>query len=640
MTHRGIPSRAAYDALVQEAQADYQAYWGQLARDHLTWHKPFKTILDDTKAPFYRWFPDGRINASHTCLDAQVERGLGDKTALIFESDDGLITQITYAELLAQVQCFAGGLRALGIQPQDRVVIYMPMSIEAVVAMQACARIGAIHSVVFGGFSAKSLRDRIEDAGAKIVITANYQRRGGKLMGLKSLVDEALSFPDAPTVNHVIIYARTQDETPMVQKRDLWFHEVATRQEFPHEPHWVSGDHPLFILYTSGSTGKPKGIQHGTAGYLLQAILSMKWTFDIQGNDIFWCTADIGWITGHTYVAYGPLAVGATQVIFEGVPTYPTAGRFWDMIERHRVSIFYTAPTAIRALLNASASDDAVSPESYDLSSLRLLGTVGEPISPEAWKWYYTHVGGSRCPVLDTFWQTETGAHLITPLPHAHALVPGSCALPFPGIDATIVDEKGNEVPHGTQGYLVVNKPWPSMLQGIWGNGERYQKTYFPDKWNQKLYLAGDGAKRDPETGYFTILGRVDDVLNVSGHRLGTAEIEAALATHPHVSEAAVVGKHDSLTGESVFAYVILKDCIPQDTLSQEIKAWVAKEISPIAKPSTLVFVDGLPKTRSGKIMRRLLRAIANGEEIHQDTSTLDTPQIVDAIQERVRECA
>lgn len=641
-TNPGVPSRAAYDALVQQAQADFKGYWGQLARDHLVWHKPFATVLDDSKAPFFKWFPDGRINASHNCLDVPVAQGLGGKTALIFESDDGQVTTVTYADLLQRVQRCTAGLRSLGIQAGDRVVIYMPMSIEAVVAIQACARMGAIHSVVFGGFSAKSLRDRIMDAGAKVVITANYQRRGGKVLSLKSIVDEALSLDNDPLpVNHVIVYEREHGlATPMVPSRDLWFHDFMTeRPEFSHDPHWGAGDDPLFILYTSGSTGKPKGILHGTAGYLLQAILSMKWTFDIQESDVFWCTADIGWITGHTYVAYGPLAAGATQVIFEGVPTYPTAARFWDMIARHGVSIFYTAPTAIRALLKASAGDPMVSPEFYDLTSLRLLGTVGEPISPEAWKWYHTHVGGGRCPVLDTFWQTETGAHLITPLPHAHALVPGSCALPFPGIDVSVVGEDGQERAH-EPGYLVVKKPWPSMLQGIWGDPDRYEKTYFPDKWGQRYYLAGDGAKRDTETGYYTILGRVDDVLNVSGHRLGTAEIEAALATHPHVGEAAVVGKHDALTGESVFAYVILKDCAPHEGLALEIKGWVAKEISPIAKPATLVFVEGLPKTRSGKIMRRLLRAIANGEEIHQDISTLDAPQIVRAIQERVQECA
>lgn len=631
-----IPDFQSYQKLVNQASENYLEYWKFLAVEHLNWHSPFNKVLDDSNIPFYKWFPDGSLNASYQCLDYQIAQGLGDKTALIFESDEGKVTTVTYSELLSRVKAFTRGLRSLKVSQGDRVVIYMPMSVEAIVAMQACARIGAIHSVVFGGFSAKSLKERIEDAGAQIVITANYQRRGGKLMGLKSIVDEAL---EDLNIQNVVVYQRAPDPTPMTEGRDLWFQNLMEIKQGSSDPHWSKGSDPLFILYTSGSTGKPKGILHGTAGYLLHSILTMKWTFDIQPQDVFWCTADIGWITGHTYVAYGPLATGATQVIFEGVPTYPNPGRFWEMIQRHKVSIFYTAPTAIRALLQASSTNPSIAPNAYDLSTLRILGTVGEPISPEAWKWYHTHVGGGRCPVLDTFWQTETGGHLITPLPHAHELVPGSCALPFPGITAEVVDESGAPVPYGTQGYLVVQKPWPSMLQGIWGDDARFVATYFPEKWQGKLYLAGDGALRDPKSGYFTIMGRVDDVLNVSGHRLGTAEIEAALATHPHVGEAAVVGKKDSITGESVFAYVVLKDCAPSPTLEKEIQVWVGREISPIAKPARIVFVEGLPKTRSGKIMRRLLRAIANGEEIQQDITTLDAPQIVETLVKTVGNC-
>ena len=637
-----ISGMDAYQALCDEAERDYTGYWARLAREYLAWQQPFTTILDESKAPTYEWFTDGKLNASWNCLDRQVNAGLGDKVALIFEADDGTVTKTTYRELLAKVCQFANALKAQGIRKGDRVVIYLPMSVEGVVAMQACARIGATHSVVFGGFSAKSLEERILDAGAVAVITADEQKRGGRALPLKPAVDEGLELAHkvnpAHKVKTVIVYKRTGGACNMVEGRDLWWHDVIQGQADTCEPEWVESEHPLFLLYTSGSTGTPKGVQHSTAGYLLQAILTTRWTFDIKPDDVFWCTADIGWITGHTYVAYGPLANGATQLIFEGVPSYPDFGRFWRMIQDHKVTIFYTAPTAIRSLIKSSGSSDAVHPKSFDLSSLRLLGTVGEPINPEAWMWYYEHVGGKRCPIMDTFWQTETGGHVITPLPGVTPLVPGSCTLPFPGIQATIVDEAGHELPWGQGGLLVIKKPWPSMIRTIWGNPERFHKGYFPDELGGKLYLAGDGAVRDATTGYFTIMGRIDDVLNVSGHRLGTMEIESALVSNPNVAEAAVVGRPDELSGEAICAFVVLKRPCPQGEeavqLAADLRNWVAKEIGPIAKPKDIRFGDNLPKTRSGKIMRRLLRSLAKGEEVTQDVSTLENPAILEQLKQ------
>ncbi|MCY1208522.1 Acetyl-coenzyme A synthetase [compost metagenome] len=514
----------------------------------------------------------------------------------------------------------------------------MPMSIEGIVAMQACARIGAVHSVVFAGFSARSLRERIMDAGAVAVITADEQVRGGKHLPLKSIVDEALDLGGCDTVNNVIVYKRTGASIDLVSGRDLWLHALTVDQPPICEPEWVEAEHPLFILYTSGSTGKPKGVQHACGGYLLWAMLTMKWTFDIKPSDVFWCTADIGWITGHTYIAYGPLAAGATQVVFEGVPTYPNAGRFWDMASKHRTTIFYTAPTAIRALIKACDKDPELHPKQYDLSSLRLLGTVGEPINPEAWMWYYDNVGNSKCPIVDTFWQTETGGHMISPLPGVTPLLPGSCTLPLPGIMAAVVDEGGNELPHGQGGILVFKRPWPSMIRTVWGDPERYKASYFPQELGGKLYLAGDGAIRNESTGYFSITGRIDDVLNVSGHRMGTMEIESVLVANPHVAEAAVVGKPDDTTGEAICAYVMLKGARPQgdeaQRIARELRDWVAREISPIAKPKEIRFADNLPKTRSGKVMRRLLRAIAKGEPITQDLSTLEDPAILEQLRQ------
>ena len=635
-----ISGMAAYEALCKEAEQDYTGYWARLARKYVAWKKPFTKILDESKAPTYQWFTDGTLNASWNCLDRPIAAGYGDKIALIFEADDGTVTRTTYKELLAKTCQFANALKKQGIKKGDRVIIYLPMSVEGVVAMQACARIGATHSVVFGGFSAKSLEERILDAGAVAVITADEQKRGGRNLPLKPAVDEGLQMalqlkPDHK-IKTVIVYKRTGGECNMVEGRDIWWHDAIKGQADTCEPEWVEAEHPLFLLYTSGSTGKPKGVQHGTAGYLLQAMLTCSWTFDLKPDDIFWCTADIGWITGHTYVAYGPLSNGATQLIFEGVPSYPDFGRFWRMIQDHKVSIFYTAPTAIRALVKSSGSSDSVHPKSFDLSSLRLLGTVGEPINPEAWMWYYEHVGGSRCPIVDTFWQTETGGHVITPLPGVTPLVPGSCTLPFPGIQAAVVDEAGHELPWGQGGLLVIKKPWPSMIRTIWGDPERFHKSYFPDELGGKLYLAGDGAVRDAKTGYFTIMGRIDDVLNVSGHRLGTMEIESALVSNPNVAEAAVVGKPDDLTGEAICAFVVLKRPCPQGEeavqLATDLRNWVAKEIGPIAKPRDIRFGDNLPKTRSGKIMRRLLRSLAKGEEVTQDVSTLENPAILEQL--------
>jgi len=628
-----IESMDAYRALVAEAGQDHEAFWARLAREHVSWRRPFTQILNDRDAPFYKWFEDGELNASYNCLDRNLANGNANKTAIVFESDDGTVSSVTYQALYHRVCRLANALRARGVKKGDRVVIYLPMSVEGVVAMQACARIGAPHCVVFGGFSAKSLHERITNVGAVAIITADEQVRAGKTLPLKSIVDEALAMGGTDAVKTVVIYRRTGGRIPWIGGRDAWLHELEHAQADTCEPEWVSAEHPLFVLYTSGSTGAPKGVQHSTGGYLLWAAVTMKWTFDIKPDDVFWCTADIGWITGHTYICYGPTAVGATQVIFEGVPTYPNAGRFWDMIERHKVTIFYTAPTAIRSLIKSAEADSAVHPASFDLSTLRILGTVGEPINPSAWTWYSEHVGGGRCPVLDTFWQTETGGHMITPLPGVTPLVPGSCTLPLPGIDAAIVDETGNEVPNGQGGVLVIRKPWPSMIRTVWGNPERFRKGYYPDELGGTLYLAGDGAIRDPDTGYFTITGRVDDVLNVSGHRMGTMEIESALAACPLVAEAAVVGRPDETFGEAIVAFVVLKGPRPTGTdmkrVADELRAWVGKEIGPIAKPKEIRFGDAMPKTRSGKVVRRMLRSVAKGEEIAQDTSTVENPQVI-----------
>ncbi|OGA13808.1 MAG: acetate--CoA ligase [Betaproteobacteria bacterium RIFCSPLOWO2_02_FULL_63_19] len=627
-----VSGMAAYQALCDEAQSDFEGFWGRLARETLLWHKPFGTVLDESNAPFYKWFPDGELNVSYNCLDRHLKTQ-PDKTAIIFEADDGSVTRINYKDLYHRVCQFANALKAHGVQKGDRVLIYMPMSIEVVVAMQACARIAATHSVVFGGFSAKSLQERIIDAGATEVITADGQFRGGREIPLKPAVDEALAMGGCEKVKNVIVYKRTGSAVNMASPRDKWWHDAVRGQADLCEPTWVSAEHPLFILYTSGSTGKPKGVQHSSGGFLLHAMLTMKWVFDHKPSDVFWCTADVGWVTGHTYITYGPLAVGATEIVFEGVPTYPDAGRFWKLIQDHRVSVFYTAPTAIRSLIKAGHD----LPTKYDLSSLRILGTVGEPINPEAWMWYYNTVGGSRCPIVDTWWQTETGGHLISPLPGVTSLKPGSCTLPLPGIMTDIVDETGQSVERGKGGILVIKRPWPSMIRTIWGDPDRFKKNYYPEDFKGKYYLAGDGASRDLN-GYYTIMGRIDDVLNVSGHRLGTMEIESALVANPLVAEAAVVGRPDEMTGEAVSAFVVLKQARPTGEaghkIAEDLRNWVAKEIGPIAKPKDIRFGDNLPKTRSGKIMRRLLRSLAKGEEIKQDVSTLENPAILEQLKQ------
>jgi acetyl-CoA synthetase len=625
-----IPGMDAYRKLCDEAGRDFEGFWGRLAREELLWHKPFTRVLNDSQAPFYQWFEDGELNASYNCLDRHLETQ-PDKTAIAFEADDGTLTQVSYRELHRRVCILANGLKSLGIKKGERVLIYMPMSIEAVAAMQACARIGAVHSVVFGGFSAKSIHERIIDAGAVAVLTADEQMRGGRTIALKAAVDEALGMGGCESIGKVVVYKRTGGKVAWDDSRDIWLHDLVEGQSETCEPEWVGAEHPLFILYTSGSTGKPKGIQHSTGGYLLWCILTTKWTFDYKPSDVFWCTADVGWVTGHSYVVYGPLACGATEVVFEGVPTYPDAGRFWRMIQDHKVSVFYTAPTAIRSLIKAGGD----LPRQYDLSSLRILGTVGEPINPEAWMWYHETVGGGRCPIVDTWWQTETGGHMITPLPGATPTKPGSATFPLPGIFADIVDETGESVGRGKGGILVIKKPWPGMLRTIWGDPERYTKTYFPADFQGRYYLAGDGATYD-EDGYIRIMGRIDDVLNVAGHRLGTMEIESALVANIQVAEAAVVGRPDDVTGEAIVAFVVLKQARPEGAegarIIKELQDWVAKEIGPIAKPRDIRFGDNLPKTRSGKIMRRLLRSIAKGETIAQDVSTLENPAILEQL--------
>ena len=566
----------AYKALQDEAEKDFEGFWARIARENVNWTKPFTKVLDESNPPFYKWFYDGELNASANSLDRHMGTPVENKTAIIFESDDGKVTNVTYKELLARVCQFANALKAEGIQKGDRVIIYMPMGVEGVIAMQACARLGITHSVVFGGFSARALQDRIVDVGAVGVITANFQVRGGRELPLKAIVDEALSLGGCENVKSVLVYERTTSPCNMVAGRDKTFAQALAGQPTTCDPVPVNAEHPLFILYTSGSTGKPKGVQHCTGGYVAWAHTTMKWTFDIRPEDIFWCTADIGWITGHTYIAYGPLIAGATQIVFEGVPTYPDAGRFWKMIQDHKVTIFYTAPTAIRALIKAADSDAKVHPRNYDLSSLRLLGSVGEPINPEAWMWYYKNVGNERCPIVDTWWQTESGGHLIAPLPAATPLVPGSCTRAMPGIMAAIVDEQGHDLPNGTGGVLVIKRPWPSMIRTVWGDPERFKKSYFPPEL-KGAYLAGDAAVCSADHGYFRITGRTDDVLNVSGHRMGTMEIESALvAKSDLVAEAAVVGRPDDVTGEAIVAFVVLKRARPTGdealTIAKELR--------------------------------------------------------------------
>lgn len=622
-----------YKDLCNKANTNYTEFWGDLAKQYIIWNKSFNKILNESEAPFYKWFEDGELNVSYNCIDRHLE-SKANKVAIIFEADGGKVTKVTYQELHKKVCHFANGLKAIGVTKGDRVVIYMPHSIEAIVVMQACARIGAIHSVVFGGFSAKSLAERIVDANAQYLVTVDGYMRGGKKSKVKDEVDNAIALIPKTQLKHVVIQNRINEACKIEAPRDIWWEDLIKNTSEICVPEPINSEHPLFILYTSGSTGKPKGVQHSSAGYLLGAIITMQWVFDYKESDVFWCTADIGWITGHTYVCYGPLAVGATQVIFEGIPTYPDASRFWQNIEKHKVSVFYTAPTAIRALIKLGAD----LPNKFDLSSLRLLGSVGEPINPEAWRWYYDVVGKKKCPIVDTWWQTETGCNMLTPLPGVTALKPGACSFPIPGIFVGVVDDKGHDMGHISSGSLVIKKPFPSQIRTIWGDAERFKKAYFSKEIaDGKYYLAGDSAYLDTD-GYYWVLGRLDDILKVSGHRLDTMEIESALVSHPSIAEAAVVGKPHDIKGESVFAFVVCKNgkaptSENMDSLKTELRNWVGNEIGAIAKPDDIRFGDSLPKTRSGKIMRRLLRSIARGEAITQDISTLENPAVIEQLQ-------
>ena len=582
----------------------------------LHWFKPPTQVLDWSNAPHAKWFADGQINASYNCLDRHVEAGRGAKTALLFEGEPGDTRTITYEELLAETCRFANALKKLGVEKGDRVTIYMPMVPEAVVAMLACARIGATHSVVFGGFSADAVADRNNDAASKLVITADGGWRRGKVVPLKANVDAALD--KSPTVQACVVLKRCENDIAMKSGRDHWWHDLVAdaSADCPAEP--LDSEHPLYVLYTSGSTGKPKGVLHSTAGYMLGASLTHKWVFDIKDDDVYWCTADVGWVTGHSYIVYGPLCNGSTVVIYEGAPNQPQEDRFWEIVAKYKVSVFYTAPTAIRAFIKWGDQW----PKAHDLSSLRLLGSVGEPINPEAWMWYHQVIGGGRCPIVDTWWQTETGAIMIAPLPGATPTKPGSATKPLPGIMAEVVDQAGNPVPADQGGFLVVKRPWPSMMRTIYGDDQRFKDTYWSNY--PGVYFTADGARRDAD-GYIWVMGRVDDVLNVSGHRLSTMEVESALVNHPKVAESAVVGKPDDLKGEAICCFVTLKGGTePSDELKAELKQHVAKEIGALARPDDIRFTDGLPKTRSGKIMRRLLRDIAAGREGTQDTTTLE----------------
>ena len=621
----------AYQAMADAARNDPETFWGNAARQELDWFTPFEQVLDWTNPPFARWFQGGTTNLSHNCLDRHLHGETADKTALIWEGEPGDVRRFTYRELHAEVCKAANALKSMGIGKGDLVALYMPMVPEAAIAMLACARVGAPHSVVFGGFSAEALRDRLIDGEAKAVITADGGFRKDKPVSLKPAVDAALADGACPSVTSVLVVQRTEQPVDMVQGRDQWWHELVDGQssDCPAEP--MESEDRLFVLYTSGSTGKPKGVVHTTAGYNLWAHLTFQWIFDLRDDDVFWCTADVGWITGHSYIVYGPLSNGATTVMYEGAPRPSSPGAFWELIQKHRVTIFYTAPTAIRAFMK----NGRTVPDQFDMSSLRLLGTVGEPINPEAWIWYQDVIGGGRCPIIDTWWQTETGGVMISPLPGATPTKPGSATLPLPGIEADVVDADGNSVGANEGGYLVVRRPWPGMMRTVHGNPERFRQSYWeyirPED-GSYIYFAGDGARRDAD-GYFWVMGRVDDVINVSGHRLGTMEIESALVSHSAVAEAAVVGRPDELKGESIVAFVTLEaDRESNDALIAELRAHVGTEIGPIARPDEIRCSDALPKTRSGKIMRRILRALAAGEDVTGDTSTLEDRSVLDRL--------
>ncbi|WP_025209680.1 acetate--CoA ligase [Hippea sp. KM1] len=624
-----------YERLKKWAESDWEGFWRYFAIKKIDWFKRFDEVLDDSNPPFYKFFIGGKLNVSYNCLDRHIKSWRKNKAAIIWESENGDTRVMTYQELYIEVNKFASVLKTLGVKKGDRVLIYMPMIPEAAVAMLASARIGAIHSVVFGGFSSEALRDRIEDAKPKVVITADGGFRNGKAIPLKSKVDEAMVGLEHK-VDYVVVVRHIDRDIHMKPLRDFWYQDLMGDPDYAQiycQPETMDSEDPLFILYTSGSTGKPKGVVHSTAGYLLWTMLTMKWVFDIKDEDTFWCTADIGWITGHSYGVYGPLAMGATTVMYEGVPTYPTPAKWWELVEKHSINILYTAPTAIRALMRLG--NEWVL--KHDLSSLRLLGTVGEPINPEAWVWYYQTVGNERAPIVDTWWQTETGGHMITTVPGAQPAKPGSAGMPLPGIFAEVVDMEGNPIRDADKGgLLVITKPWPSMLRTVWGDDNRFIETYWKKFKDKGYYFAGDGARKDSD-GYFWIMGRVDDVLNVSGHRIGTMEVESALVSHRYVAEAAVVGRPDEITGEAIVAFVVLKDGVDRthhDELVRELREHVQKEIGPIAKPQEIIFTDTLPKTRSGKIMRRLLKDIAAGKKINQDISTLEDASVLDKLTE------
>ncbi len=629
-----IKNMCEYKELCLQAEEDYEGYWEKIAREKIDWFEPFHTVLDHSNAPFYKWFVGGKLNVTHQCLGRHL-KVRKNKAAIIWESELGYRRIITYLQLYYRVNRMANLLKnRFDIKKGDRVVLYMPMIPEVVFAMLACAKIGAIHSVVFGGFSAEALRDRIEDAQAKLVITADGAYRRGKPYMLKPIVDEALS-KGCESCKRVLIVQRNNEPIEYVRGRDYIYNEMITNESKYCDPEWMDSEDPLFLLYTSGSTGKPKGVQHNCAGYILWAQYTMEHVFDVKENDTFWCTADVGWITGHTYLIYGPLSMGATTIIYEGTPTYPDVGRWWSMIEEHKVNQFYTAPTAIR-LLHKTGPDE---PKKYDLTSLKVLGTVGEPIDSDAWEWYYNEIGGGNCAIVDTWWQTETGGHMISPLPGATPIKPASATFPLPGIFAEVLTPEGEKVPVGEKGLLCITKPWPSMIRGVWGDSERFVKSYFSEavKDGKPVYFSGDGAMVD-EQGYITITGRMDDVMNVAGHRLGTAEIEAVVTEHPNVAECAIVSRHDDIKGESIYAFVVLKDGKDdfgeEIEVIQEINKLVVKNIGAIAKIDTMRFVPGLPKTRSGKIVRRILRSIARKEEINGDISTLEDPSIIEKLQE------
>lgn len=620
-----IKNMCEYKELCNQVDDDYEAYWDKLAKEKIDWFEPYNKVLDESDAPFYKWFVDGKLNVTHQCIGRHLKTRKN-KAAIIWEGEDGSRRIITYLLLYYRVNRFANLLKnKFGIKKGDRVVLYMPMIPEAAFAMLACAKIGAIHSVVFGGFSAEALRDRIIDADAKLVITADGAYRRGTPYLLKPIVDTALE-QGCECCENVLVVKRNFEDIDIIEGRDHIYNDLIKHESQHCEAEVMDSEDPLFLLYTSGSTGKPKGVQHSQAGYILWAQYTMENVFDVKENDTFWCTADVGWITGHTYIVYGPLAMGATTIMYEGVPLYPDAGRWWKMIEELRINQFYTAPTAIRLLHKVGADE----PAKYDLSSLKVLGTVGEPINPDAWMWYYDVIGGGRCSIVDTWWQTETGGHMISPLPGATPIKPGSATFPLPGIKAEIIDEEGNPTPVGEKGLLCITKPWPSMIRTIWGDPKRFEKSYFGDckKDGKPVYFSGDGAMYD-EDGYITITGRTDDVINVSGHRLGTAEVENVVAHDENVAEVAIVGKPDEIKGESLFAYIVTKTDIDAESLKKVINQLIVKDIGPIAKIDSILLVPGLPKTRSGKVMRRLLRTIAKGEDITQDISTLEDPSII-----------